>query len=271
MPKPPTPGGGTGSGECQQGAGAGSNGGGGNGIQPEPELQHAAVSELQHAPVSELEQLSDFPQPADAGAATESPMPYIPNFPRPTVPWWRSSPPRVEAPRGNYIGPKVPNRPGSGGGGGLVAPGSVRPQGDNMPAPQLEFEFPWDNSNSQYGVLGVWAGAEVGIEVPDAYWQAVQQHWQSCQLANGQWSYRKGDPQGTLAMTAGGVASLLITHEYLDGPMLKGQIGREPYGKALAMGLSWMDRGHNGLEGYADGGDALVHGGTICLGSAGWG
>jgi len=112
----------------------------------------------------------------------------------------------------------------------------------------MHFEFPWDNSNSQYGLLGVWAGAEVGVEVPDSYWKAVEQHWLLCELASGQWTYRKNDGKPTFAMTCAGVASLLVTHDYLDLPMVKGAVGREPYSKGLASGLSWLDRGDNGVD-----------------------
>jgi len=178
-----------------------------------------------------------------------SPPPYIPNFPRPTVPWWKSIPGRTEAPRANYVGPKIPDHPNSTPPSGRQAyiP-SGRPGGDNTLPPQLEFDFPWDNSNSQYGVFGVWAGAQVGIEVPDAYWEAVEKHWLASELANGQWSYRKNDPQATFSMTCGGVASLLVSRDYLDPAMLKGQIGREPYSKGLAAGFAWLDRGRNGVD-----------------------
>ena len=179
----------------------------------------------------------NFIQPMYPNYIGPTPGPYVPNWPRPTVPWWKSSPPRSNAPSSNYIGPKVPNKPGSAPpGGGYIGPASARPGDNQIPDVQFDFRFPWDNSNSQYGVLGVWAGAQVGIEIPDAYWNAVQNHWLSCQLPTGQWSYNKGDPQGTLPMTAGGVASLLITHEALDLPMLKGQVGREPYSRNLAAG-----------------------------------
>ena len=63
-----------------------------------------------------------------------------------------------------------------GGSGATPVPLTADPKLD------LAFDFPWDNSNSQYGLLGVWAGAEVGIEVPDEYWLDVEKHWLACQL-----------------------------------------------------------------------------------------
>lgn len=114
--------------------------------------------------------------------------------------------------------------------------------------PPQQFIFPWDNSNSQYGLLGVWAGAEVGIEVPDSYWNEVEGHWTRWQLRDGTWGYRAFDNKGTLGMTAAGVASLLVTHDYLDVPQLRGAIGREPYSPNLAAGLAWLEVGDHSVD-----------------------
>lgn len=110
--------------------------------------------------------------------------------------------------------------------------------------------FTWDNSNSQYGLLGVWAGAEVGIEVPDAYWAAVEKHWLSCQLARGEWSYRKDTPGGRLAMTSAGIASLLITHDYLEAPTIAkiGQQQASPVTQALGRAFGWLEQGDNAVD-----------------------
>ena len=35
----------------------------------------------------------------------------------------------------------------------------------------------YDNSNAQMAVLGVWAAARRGVEVPPEYWQLVEQYW----------------------------------------------------------------------------------------------
>jgi len=82
---------------------------------------------------------------------------------------------------------------------------------------QSLLDLPWDNSNSQYGLLGVWAGAEVGVEVPIKYWEAVDRHWKTCQKSDGQWPYSNYTPQTTLAMTCGGLSSLMVTYDYLRG------------------------------------------------------
>ena len=65
----------------------------------------------------------------------------------------------------------------------------------------------WDNSNSQYGVLGVWSGAEANIEIPSAYWAAVQKHWDTCQTKEGGWGYTFDGAR--LSMTLAGTASLV--------------------------------------------------------------
>ncbi|HEX2971067.1 MAG TPA: hypothetical protein VHP11_01970, partial [Tepidisphaeraceae bacterium] len=107
----------------------------------------------------------------------------------------------------------------------------------------------WDNSNSQYGLLGVWSGAEVGAEVPQSYWMSVQNHWYECQYPDGDWGYQSpsGD-QGTLSMSVAGIASLFVTHDYLDAPLVGGSVGREPFGKPLARGLAWLESGDNCLR-----------------------
>ena len=33
---------------------------------------------------------------------------------------------------------------------------------------------PWDNSNSQYGALGAWAGSDAGMHVPTSYWRGAR-------------------------------------------------------------------------------------------------
>jgi Domain of unknown function (DUF4159) len=111
--------------------------------------------------------------------------------------------------------------------------------------PQQLAGAPWDNSNSQYGLLGVWAGAEVGITVPATYWQAVQKHWLTCELSNGQWFYSLGSQLGTQSMTCAGIVSLLITHEWLDPPAQAIRVGRPPYSTALDAGLNWLETADN--------------------------
>ncbi len=130
--------------------------------------------------------------------------------------------------------------------------------GANLPPPLIEsdnqkerwrrFEFPWDNSNSQYGLLGVWAGAEVGVEVPAAYWRAVQQHWVSCQFPDGAFPYRAGDKDKSLAMACAGVSSLMVTHDYLEAGAAASAVGRVPYSRPIISGLTWLDKGNTCVD-----------------------
>jgi hypothetical protein len=106
----------------------------------------------------------------------------------------------------------------------------------------------WDNSNSQYGLLGVWSAAEVGFEVSDVFWNLVQRHWTTTQNGEGTWGYsRRKEDDGTHSMTCAGLASLLVTHDYLDVPKMAGEVGRDPYTPALARGLRWLERGNNSV------------------------
>jgi hypothetical protein len=80
---------------------------------------------------------------------------------------------------------------------------------------------PYDHSISQYGVLGLWAGAQNGIEVPDAVWNLMNKAWRAQQSASGGWPYIPGAPnygegEDTISMTCAGVASLLIISDYVN-------------------------------------------------------
>lgn len=71
----------------------------------------------------------------------------------------------------------------------------------------------WDNSNSQYGVLGVWMAAEVGVRIRDAYWELIAGHWLKHQGADGGWDY-KAHSKSTGSMTAAGLATLFVLYDH---------------------------------------------------------
>ncbi len=75
-----------------------------------------------------------------------------------------------------------------------------------------------DQSNSQYGLLGVWAAADFGTTVPMNYWQATDNFWRAMQTPSGGWGYSADGPNTTPSdtMTAAGTASLFVCKEFLD-------------------------------------------------------
>jgi hypothetical protein len=98
-------------------------------------------------------------------------------------------------------------------------------------------------SRSQYAVLGVWAAAQSGHEVPRAYWSTVEKAWIAHQDESGGWNYQLGGRKAyplTPGMTGVGVATLFITQDQLhasqgvdckNGPRRAGAIER---------GIAWM-------------------------------
>ncbi|QOV87320.1 DUF4159 domain-containing protein [Humisphaera borealis] len=107
----------------------------------------------------------------------------------------------------------------------------------------------YDNSNAQYGLLGAWSAAEAEIEIPSLYWYLVANHWMAKQLPNGQWPYSDGNERGgTVNMTAAGLASMLVTHEYIEPALMSGSVGREPYNIPIKKGLSWFETANNGIS-----------------------
>ena len=97
-----------------------------------------------------------------------------------------------------------------------------------------------DLSSSQYGVLGLWAAARYGAEVPPAYWQAMENAWLKWQQSDGGWAY-KGEPSDdkptAISITTAGVASLFITQDFLhagEGIRCNGNISNPAIDRGMA-------------------------------------
>lgn len=68
----------------------------------------------------------------------------------------------------------------------------------------------WDNSNTQFAHLGLWAGAIVDREVSKRYWLRMAQHWMETQDPSGGWGYSRDSGSPTSSMTVAGCNSLYI-------------------------------------------------------------
>ncbi len=114
------------------------------------------------------------------------------------------------------------------------------------------YRWAWDNSNSQFGLLGVWSACEAGQEAPLSYWAAVERHWLETQLENGEWGYAPRDPIGSLQMTAAGVASLFVTHDYLHVPKDNKMVVWPDLSPQLKKGLAWLEEDDHVVDLPAD-------------------
>jgi hypothetical protein len=73
----------------------------------------------------------------------------------------------------------------------------------------------WDNSCSQYGVLGIWAAQRAGLDPGDAFWKKMSKHFLGCQNHDGGWSYMTGG--STPNMTTAGLASMFLVFDMYHG------------------------------------------------------
>ena len=110
--------------------------------------------------------------------------------------------------------------------------------------------YQYDHSVSQFGVLGLSALEQGGMEVSTAAWREMDRAWRSQRQPDGAWCYldRPIDIEGRhanlagqggelLSMTAAGVATLFITQDYANvAAHCDGNINDPD----LAAGLAWV-------------------------------
>jgi Mg-chelatase subunit ChlD len=89
----------------------------------------------------------------------------------------------------------------------------------------------WDNSNAQFGVLGLHSAARARVGIPRESWERVESHFRDTQTPDGGWGYSRGGPTGS--MTCAGVASLVIARHHLG----QAQPAVDP---AILDGLDWL-------------------------------
>jgi hypothetical protein len=109
-----------------------------------------------------------------------------------------------------------------------------------------------DNSNTQYALLGLWAGKQGGATVSREIWESIRDYYLSTQETDGAWIYSpSGGPAGhnraSLTMTTAGVCGLFIAgmelnvgREKLQADGTATDCGVYEENKAIAKGLSWI-------------------------------
>jgi hypothetical protein len=106
----------------------------------------------------------------------------------------------------------------------------------------------WDNSNSQYGALGVWSALDAGTEVPNRFWDEVRLHWVVTQRSDGQWGYSGERSRGQLSMTVAGIATMLVAEDQLGTAAAVGPAGRSPFTPVVASALRWLEAGDHAVD-----------------------
>ncbi|NBC11392.1 MAG: DUF4159 domain-containing protein [Planctomycetes bacterium] len=101
----------------------------------------------------------------------------------------------------------------------------------------------YDNSNTQYGVLGVWECAKRGAAVEGTYWKRVRDHFLGDQHVDGGWGYTDDPATIRGSMTAAGLTALYITLDYLHTRDFQRPGVAEDHRvyKSILRGLAWFN------------------------------
>jgi hypothetical protein len=107
-----------------------------------------------------------------------------------------------------------------------------------------------DNSNTQYALLGLWAGKTAGATIDKDTWQAIQDFYTRTQLATGAWTYHPDQPGDgpRLTMTVAGLCGLLIAgmelsqgKQQLDPVTgIAAKCGQYDQNEPVARALAWI-------------------------------
>lgn len=74
----------------------------------------------------------------------------------------------------------------------------------------------WDNSCTQYALLGLWAAERAGLSTGDEVWDRMSEHFRKTQNADGGWGYVQGS-SSTPNMATAGLASLFLVFDHHYG------------------------------------------------------
>ncbi|MCH7729161.1 MAG: hypothetical protein IH991_22170, partial [Planctomycetes bacterium] len=115
----------------------------------------------------------------------------------------------------------------------------------------------WDNSCTQYGVLGVWAAARAGFEPGEKFWQKLSKHFRDCQNADGGWGYTTGSSNPNMATA--GLASMFLVFDMHQGRRYYTSDNPEAFAtddaaevlKSIERGMNWLGKSNgNKNDGY---------------------
>lgn len=106
----------------------------------------------------------------------------------------------------------------------------------------------WDNSCTQYGVLGVWAAARGGHDPGEKFWDKLSKHFQGCQGKDGGWSYTRGGSSANMATA--GLASMFLVFDKAHGKNFYTKKNPRTFAEGeAAKVLASIDRGMKWLGG----------------------
>jgi len=110
-----------------------------------------------------------------------------------------------------------------------------------------------DGSNTQYALLGLYAGKMAGAKIPDKVWKDIQDLYLTTQKKSGDnegfWLYTEyPNEKASFTMTVAGVSGLLIANMGLnrsdqalnDATGVAAKCGQYPSNEPIARGLNWI-------------------------------